>query len=104
MKLIEVEGVSGRPGDGPYIILRLTFVDGVCTEASSDSNGCLSSSLAAKTLERLSKGRTADQLLVVDVKTINILVGGGFQEGKGYYADMAVEALGRCLEKVTICS
>ena len=61
-------GVGGVPGDGPYVRLWLVVQDGRIVRASYACNGCPSSIAASSMTATL-------------------------PEGKGYYADLAVEAL-----------
>lgn len=91
-----VEGVAGTPGEGPYIVLKLLFEEGVCVDAETKCNGCQAALTASYGLSIVAKGRTAEQLSALDATALNILVG-GLPEGKGQYLTLAIEALRGCL-------
>jgi NifU-like protein involved in Fe-S cluster formation len=92
-------GLSGTPGDGPHIRLwfivkkqSATFFDALITKASYEANGCFSSIASASVVAQMLMGRTVGQAVGLDASDVDILLG-GLPEGKGYCAQMAVDAI-----------
>lgn len=85
-------GVSGVPGDGPYVEIWLVIEKGTIRDAAFRSPGCPSSTAAGSMLCDLARGRsvaTIEGLTGTDL----LVVLGGLPEGKESYAEMAVGAL-----------
>jgi NifU-like protein involved in Fe-S cluster formation len=87
-------GVSGSPGDGPYVQIWLKISGGTIEKAAFKTPGCPSSTAAAGVLCTLVTGREPDKAKELSADEL-LLVLGGLPEGKGHYADEAIEAL-RC--------
>jgi NifU-like protein involved in Fe-S cluster formation len=85
-------GVSGVPGDGPYVEVWARLEDGVVREAAFRTPGCPSSTAAASVLCGLAEGREADRLAGLTAEDL-LRVLGGLPEGKEGYANMSVEAM-----------
>ncbi len=101
--VLEVEGASGTRGGGRYVILRLFVADGHIQDCSFESNGCPFAHLAVGGLVTFIKGRRPEQAALVDPTDLLLLIG-GLPDGKGYYADMAVEALQNAVAKLNALS
>jgi NifU-like protein involved in Fe-S cluster formation len=85
-------GVSGSPGDGPYVQIWLKIQDGIIEQAAFKTPGCPSSTAAASVLCTLITGRPPDKALSLTPKELETVVG-GLPEGKGHYIDQSIEAL-----------
>lgn len=86
-------GVSGSPGEGPYVEIWLDIRDGKIQRAGYRTPGCPSSTAAASMTCQLALGKSFEwipSLTGQDVLTIL----GGLPEGKEHYAQRAAEALG----------
>lgn len=91
-------GVSGSPGDGPYVEIWLDVQGGTIARAGYRTPGCPSSTAAASMTCQLAIGKATDwpsQLTSNDL----MMILGGLPEGKGDYARMAVEALQHACEQ-----
>lgn len=85
-------GVSGSPGDGPYVEVWARVEGGVVREAAFRTPGCPSSTASASLLCELATGRDVDR--VRDLTGEDLLrILGGLPEGKESYARMSVEAM-----------
>ncbi len=113
-------GQSGIPGEGPYIQLwfilsPIPLLSGEGSERSElgrgsppqsnalriedaayRSNGCFASIASASVVAEMLKGRTVEQALSLEPQDVNALCG-GLPEGKGYCAEMAIEAIRNAL-------
>jgi len=87
-------GVSGSPGDGPYVQIWLRVKDGTIERAAFKTPGCPSSTAAAGVLCTLIAGRALDKALSLTAKELEIVVG-SLPEGKGHYIDKSIEALNK---------
>lgn len=85
-------GISGTPGEGPYVQIWLKCEEGRVLKASYDTNGCPSSIASASALCELATGREMNKLLLLQANDLIIYLG-GLPEGKEYYATLAIEAL-----------
>jgi NifU-like protein involved in Fe-S cluster formation len=85
-------GVSGVPGDGPYVEIWAEVADGVVRRAAYRTYGCPSSVAAASVLCELAIGRDASRVASLEAGDL-LAVLGGLPEGKGHLAAMAVEAM-----------
>ncbi len=85
-------GVSGVPGDGPYVKLWLIVKDRTIAAATYECNGCPSSIAAASMAAQILIGRSAEKALLLEAKDLLLMLG-GLPEGKEYYAEMAADAL-----------
>ncbi|MEQ1822911.1 MAG: iron-sulfur cluster assembly scaffold protein [Fimbriimonadaceae bacterium] len=65
-------------------------------DAAYRSNGCFASIASASVVAEMLKGRTVEQALSLEPQDVNVLCG-GLPEGKGYCAEMAVEAIQNAL-------
>jgi len=90
-------GVSGTPGDGPYVEIWARVEGGVIREAGFRTPGCPSSTAAASMLCELAKGREAARVLELTGEDLERLLG-GLPEGKGDYARMSVEAMTKAIK------
>lgn len=89
---IEVRGVSGTPGDGPYIVLEARF-DGECVSAvRATCNGCATAVRLCDVLCALLPGRLPSRIESITERDLELLVP-GIPEGKEFYRGKAVEAL-----------
>lgn len=91
-----LQGTSGDPGGGPYITLRLTEESGRILKVDFDTNGCPAAQAAACGLAAFAKGRTLEQLSRLETADLILMIG-GLPDGKGHYAQMAVEAVQKAL-------
>jgi NifU-like protein involved in Fe-S cluster formation len=91
-------GVSGSPGDGPYVKIWLKAKDGRITAATFETNGCPSSIACASMLCELAAGREIDKLGLIEANEL-IKILGGLPEGKEMYATLAVQALRTALKE-----
>ena len=92
-------GTCGEPGEGAYVRIWLTAKDGRIENAAYATHGCPSSQASGAMTVTLCKGRTfeeASRITGTDVVTVL----GGLPEGKGHFADMAVEALRKAMEQI----
>jgi len=85
-------GVSGIPGDGPYVELWFEVVDGAIRAASFRVPGCPSSTAAAAMLCELAKGRAPEKLVELTGPEL-LLILGGLPEGKEHHAHRTIEAM-----------
>lgn len=85
-------GYGGTPGEGPYSRLWLIIKDGTIVRSGYECNGCPSSIAASSAVAEIITGRTVEQARQLEPHDIILLLG-GLPEGKGYYADLAVQAL-----------
>jgi len=88
----EVEGASGTSGGGRYVILRLHVLGDTIKDCSFESNGCPAAHQAVGGIAAFLKNRKVEHAARLEPQDLLILIG-GLPDGKGYYADMAVEAL-----------
>lgn len=65
-------------------------------DAAYRSNGCFASIASASVVAEMLKGRTVEQALSLEPQDVNTLCG-GLPEGKGYCAEMAIEAIRNAL-------
>lgn len=87
-----IEGKSGTPGDGPYVLLWLDVCNGRVIDGDYDTNGCPVAQRTAMGLMAFIRGRTCEQISLLSGDDLALLLG-GLPEGKGHYADLAIEAL-----------
>ncbi|MCW5941954.1 MAG: iron-sulfur cluster assembly scaffold protein [Fimbriimonadaceae bacterium] len=85
-------GQSGVPGEGPYVQIWLTVVDGVVEAATYATYGCPASVASASVTVELVRGRTIGQVLGLDDRDL-LTVLGGLPEGKEDCPVRVVEAL-----------
>lgn len=85
-------GLAGYPGDGPYVQLWLKVKDGEIIQATYETNGCPSSMACSSALCELSVGRNMETMLLLEANELVTYLG-GLPEGKGHYADLAIEAM-----------
>ena len=95
-KKLFVRGASRTPGDGLYIALNLTLAGTAIESGILKFNGCPAAQMAACGVLTFVKGRTVQQVLLLDAGDLGLLVG-GFAPARGFYAAMGIEALRRCL-------
>jgi NifU-like protein involved in Fe-S cluster formation len=96
--VVEVEGCSGTPGGGRYIVLRLQIADATIQDCSFETNGCPHAHKAVGGMVAFLKNRKVEQASRLESDDLLVLIG-GLPDGKGYYASMAVEALQEALSK-----
>lgn len=89
-------GVSGVPGDGPYIRIWLKIEGDTVEKATYECNGCPSSTAAASVAAMLVTGRETGKAALLTGKDL-LLVLGGLPEGKEHFADKAAEAVGKAV-------
>jgi NifU-like protein involved in Fe-S cluster formation len=85
-------GVSGSPGDGPYVELWLEVEGGTVCKAAYRTHGCPSSVAASSLLCQLATGRELERVKELTGEEL-LLVLGGLPEGKERFAHMAVESM-----------
>jgi len=90
-------GVSGSPGDGPYVQIWLKIEGGKIEKAAFKTPGCPSSTAAAGVLCTLVTGRSLERALSLTAKELEIVIG-GLPEGKGHYLVQSIEALHQAQE------
>lgn len=91
-------GVSGSPGDGPYVEVWARTEGGVVREAAFRTPGCPSSTAAASLLCELAAEREAKKVADLTGEDLLRLLG-GLPEGKEKYATMSVEAMRAALRE-----
>ncbi|MBI1331447.1 MAG: hypothetical protein GC165_01055 [Armatimonadetes bacterium] len=91
-------GVAGVPGDGPFVKIWLLTENDTILKASYDTNGCPSSVGCSSALCELAMGRTMEKMKLLEPKELELYLG-GLPEGKGYYADLAVQAMRNAMEE-----
>lgn len=85
-------GVCGVPGDGLYAEVWTLVEDGVVRKAAYRTHGCASSVAACGVLCEISMGREVARVLALDASDL-LAVLGGLPEGKGHFAQMAIDAM-----------
>lgn len=90
-------GVGGTPGEGPYARLYLRVAESVIVQAGYECNGCPSSIASSSIVAQIITGRSVQQALLLTPQDVILLLD-GLPEGKGYYADLAIEALQNSLK------
>ena len=95
---ITVTGQSGSPGGGPYAVLTFTVKEGKVLEGTFDTNGCPAAHTACCGVIAFMKNRPIEQGLRMDGSDLLVLIG-GLPEGKGHYANIAVDAMKDALSK-----
>lgn len=85
-------GVSGSPGNGPYVEIWLLVEGGLIRQAAFKTPGCPSSTAAAGVLCTLISGRELERAMTLTTQNL-LAVLGGLPEGRGHYADMCIEAM-----------
>jgi NifU-like protein involved in Fe-S cluster formation len=93
----DVVGLAGVPGDGPHVKIWFKLDGTRIIQASYNTNGCPSSVACASALCELATGREIEKMLLLEATDL-ITFPGGLPEGKGYYADLAIQALRHALE------
>lgn len=87
-----LQGRSGSPEGGPYVLLSLEVINDTIVETHWETNGCPAAQKSACGLAAFLKGRTLQQASRMDADALTLLIG-GLPEGKGHYAELAVSAL-----------
>lgn len=87
-----LRGRSGDPEGGPYVQLVLGVSEDRIVSADWETNGCPAAQMSACGLATFLKGRTLEQASRMDAESLLVLIG-GLPEGKGYYAQLAIDAL-----------
>ncbi len=92
------EGLSGVPGDGPYVRLRLIVRDGRIERAGFETYGCPAAIASGSLLVALATGREVAKIRLLTPEDLLRLLG-GLPEGKEHCAQFAVEALRDALKE-----
>lgn len=90
-------GMSGIPGDGPYVVVWLRIHDSVIADASYETYGCPASIGTSSALSELIDGKSIEFCLSIEPKDLVHLIG-GLPEGKEHCADRAICALRSAME------
>ena len=90
-------GLAGVIGDGPFVKIWLKTEGDKILRASYDTNGCPSSIGCSRGLCELAKGRMMERMKLLEPRELERFLG-GLPEGKGYYADLAIQALKDAME------
>lgn len=85
-------GVSGIPGEGPYVELWFEVQNGIVRRAGYNTPGCPSSTAAASMLCHLATGREVIKLRELTAAEL-LAVLGGLPEGKEHYAHKTIDAM-----------
>lgn len=85
-------GYGGVPGDGPYVTMYLDVQAGTILSCGFECNGCPSSIAAGSAAATLIHSREFAKAQTLNGADILAFLG-GLPEGKGYYADLAAEAI-----------
>lgn len=85
-------GVSGEPGEGPWIEVWLRVEGARIADAAYRCHGCPSAIASGSVLCDLVRGRTLEAAARLEISDLLIVLG-DLPPGKGYLAAMAVEAL-----------
>lgn len=94
-------GVSGDPGDGPWIEIWLRVEGDRIVDAAYRTHGCPSSIASGSVLCDLVRGRTLAQAMSLEAHDLLVVLG-ELPEGKGHFPSMAVEALRRAQQGVEV--
>ena len=89
-------GVSGRPGEGPYVQLWLRVEGDAIREASYETYGCPAAVACASLTAEILRGRTVAQALSITAADLMLIVGGlppGKEECAALSASAALNAL-----------
>lgn len=86
------EGVAGVPGEGAYIILRLSCEAGSVTRVDFECNGCPAAQACCSALALIGPNRSLSHLRTLNEQDLLVLVG-GLPEGKERYATLTITAL-----------
>jgi nitrogen fixation NifU-like protein len=70
------KGVSGEPGEGPYMILWFEVREGVIRRAGFQSFGCAAATAVGSITTVLLTGRTIEQALQLTAADIDLVLGG----------------------------
>ena len=95
----DVWGEGGVPGEGPYIVLHLEVDGDVVGEGRFESNGCPAAHHAACAALVVAKGRSPERMALIEGKDLELLAG-PLPDGKGFYYDLAAQALRNCMSQV----
>ena len=76
LDVLELRGVSGTPGDGPFIVIEITVRAGRIVASDFQSNGCPPAQLAACGLATFVKGRTFEEASRLEARDLELLIGG----------------------------
>ncbi len=90
-------GIAGVPGDGPFVKIWLKVEGDTILKATYETNGCPSSVGCSSALCELSVGRKLDNMKLLKPRELELYLG-GLPEGKGYYAELAIQALRAAME------
>ena len=90
-------GVSGEPGEGPWVEIWLRVDGGRIIETAYRTHGCPTSIASGSMLCDLVRGRTLEQASRLEASDLLIVLG-ELPPGKGHFAAMAVAAMNRALE------
>ena len=93
-------GVSGVPGDGPSMEIWLRLSGDLITDAAYRTHGCPSSIASGSCLCDLVRGRSVERARLLTANDLRLVLG-GLPEGKGHFADMAVQAMNQALSEET---
>ncbi len=90
-------GIAGVPGDGPFVKIWLKVEGDTILKATYETNGCPSSVGCSSALCELSVGRKLENMKLLEPRELELYLG-GLPEGKGYYAELAIQALRAAME------
>jgi nitrogen fixation NifU-like protein len=89
-------GTVGEPGEGAFVRIWLRIDSERINRATFLTHGCPSSQAASAMTVTLAGGRTLEQAARITGEDVRTVLG-GLPEGKGHFADMAVEALQKAM-------
>ena len=89
-------GLSGIPGDGPFMRIELKVENGRISRAAYQSYGCPTSRACGALACKLLTGRTLDQAALIAANDLVVILG-GVPEGKEHCPKMTAEAIQRAI-------
>ena len=91
-------GVSGEPGEGPWIEIWLRVEGDMIVDAAYGCHGCPASIASGSLTCELVRGRTLEAAARLEPSDLMAVLG-GLPPGKGHLAAMAIEALRDSMNK-----
>lgn len=89
-------GVSGVPGEGPHVEVWIRIEGGLIVEAAYRTHGCPASIASGSCLCDLIRGRTPERARLLTADDLRLVLG-GLPDGRGHFADMAIQAMAYAL-------
>ncbi len=94
-------GISGVPGQGPYMRVSLELSGSIISEARFETYGCPVAIGCGSFLTKWAQGKTLEQVKVIEAGDLESVLG-GLPLGKEHCATLAVDSLKDALEKLGV--